>query len=77
MFDDLTLEQLTELRQTLRDGLVKLVAGEKIAEVRYGEMGRNFHPASAADCRNLIAEVQRAIDKLEGRCGGPIFFPGT
>lgn len=77
MFDDLTLEQLTALRTTLRDALVKLVAGEKVAEVRYGEMGRKFHPTTPDACRNIIAEVQRAIDKLEGRCGGPIFIPGT
>jgi hypothetical protein len=76
MFDDLTLAELQALRTRLREALVNLVAGEKVADIKYGEMGRKMHPTTPAAARELLSEVQVAIDRLEGRRTGAIFPVG-
>jgi hypothetical protein len=76
MFDDLTLDQLKTMRTNLRDAVLKLAAGEKTAEVRYGETGRKFHPANLDATQALLNRVIAAIDAREGRSGGAIFPVG-
>jgi len=72
MFDDLSLDEAQTLKVQLREAYLKLVQGKEVAEIRYGEMGRKFHPASVEGVREAIADLDRRIAKLQGR-GGAIF----
>lgn len=77
MFDDLTLEQLTALKVSLRDAWTKLVSGALVVEVRYGELGHKFAPTTPEACETLISKVQTAIDKANGCSGGALFPVGV
>lgn len=74
MFSSLADEQLTALRDELFAALTTLLKGEKVSEIRYGEIGRKFHPATAADCESFLGRVQDEIDVRAG-CGGGGLLP--
>lgn len=66
MFDDLTLEQLRALQVTAREAWQKLSLGLAVAEVRYGDTGRKFHPASVKEAASFL---QTVTDEIKTRTG--------
>lgn len=75
MFSDLTDVALAALIEKLRNAVIELVAGNKVAEIRYGEMGRKFHPASAADARGLLDDAIAERDRRAGCSRNGAIFP--
>lgn len=70
MFDDLTLAELTSLRSSVRTAYQKLISGEKTAQIRYGDTGQVFHPASPDHCEKFLALINAAIASRSGGGGG-------
>lgn len=57
MFTDLTDEALAVVIADLRSAVLKLVSGLAVAEIRYGDAGRKFHPTTSADARALLNDA--------------------
>lgn len=76
MYDDLTDEQLTTLRTDLRLAYHSLIAGGQPAEIRYGEHGEKFHPASATMCETAIARINATLARRNGTGGALIPVTG-
>lgn len=77
MFSDLSLSELQDLRTKLRDALVKLVAGQLVSEIKYGEMSRRFAPTTPDACRKFLAEVAAEIERRNSGRRGPLYVLGT
>lgn len=72
MYDDLTVEQLISLRTDIRLAYHALISGQQAAEIRYGEHGETFHPASPELCELTIARINATITRKSGGRSGAI-----
>lgn len=68
MFEDLADADLDAVIAKLRSAVIDLAAGIKVAEIRYGEMGRKFHPANPAEARSLLDSALAEKDRRAGKC---------
>lgn len=70
MYEDLTVEQLTQLRTDLRLAYHSLIAGGQSAEIRYGEHGEKFHAASPALVEAAISKINAELARRTGAARG-------
>ena len=75
MFTDLTDVALAAVIEKLRAAVIDLVAGNKVAEIRYGEMGRKFHPANPTEARALLDDALAERDRRAGCSRNGAIFP--
>lgn len=75
MFSDLSDVALAALIEKLQTALVDLVAGNKVAEIRYGEMGRKFHPANVDVAERFLNVALSERDRRAGCSRNGAIFP--